>query len=66
MNENTGPLDRQNLERLMKTLLDNQEMMEASMKPLAQLLYSKLSALTAAGFSREEAMELIKARGLGV
>ena len=55
---------RQNLQRTIKALVENQELLEASMKPMAQLLKAKLDALITAGFTREEAMEIIKARGL--
>ena len=55
---------RSEMEANMNVLLDNQEFLEASMKPLAELMHSKLLALIEAGFSREEAMELLKQRGL--
>lgn len=52
------------MEEVMKNVLDNQEFLEASMKPIAEMMYCKLKALIAAGFSRPEAMDLIKERGL--
>lgn len=57
-------MERSDMEQAMKILLENQEFLEASMKPLAQLLRCKMTALVEAGFTREEALELIKARGL--
>lgn len=57
-------LDRAAMEEVMKNVLDNQEFLEASMKPIAEMMYCKLKALIAAGFSRPEAMDLIKERGL--
>jgi len=55
---------RTDLEKILRNLVDNQEMLEASMKPIAQLMFAKLESLTAAGFSRAEAMDLLKQRGL--
>jgi len=55
---------RTEMEANMRLLLDNQEFLEAAMKPLGQLMFSKLMSLIDAGFTREEAMDLIKSRGL--
>jgi len=57
-------MDREALEKTMKALLANQEVLEMAMKPIAQLTKVKLDSLVNAGFSRQEAMEIIKARGL--
>ena len=57
-------ITRTDLEKILSNLVNNQEMLEASMKPIAQLMFAKLESLTAAGFSRAEAMELLKQRGL--
>lgn len=57
-------MDRKEMEENVRTLIDNQEFLEASMKPLAELMQAKAKALEEAGFSREEAIELLKARGL--
>jgi hypothetical protein len=57
-------LKRPDLEKMLKNLVDHQETIEASMKPLSQLMFSKLSAMVEAGFTREEAMDMLKARGL--
>lgn len=56
--------DRSAMEKHLKILLENQEFLEAAMVPIAQMLKSKLDALVQAGFTRQEAMEIIKARGL--
>lgn len=59
-----GDFNRQDMEKAMKFLLDNQEFLEASQNALAQITKAKLDALVSAGFTRTEAMEIIKARGL--
>ena len=61
MNEETS---REALERMTKDLIANQEVLEVSMKPLAQLTKARLDALVGAGFTRGEALDIIKARGL--
>jgi hypothetical protein len=55
---------RTDLEKILRNLVDNQEMLEASMKPIAELMHAKLTSLMVAGFTREEAMDLLKTRGL--
>lgn len=57
-------MDRHEIQEMLKMLVDNQELLEASMTPLAELLAAKVNALEKAGFTREEALDLIKARGL--
>ena len=61
MSEGIG---RTEMEKMMKHLIENQEFLEAAMKPLAQLLYAKHKALVDAGFTREEALVIIQTRGL--
>ena len=57
-------LNRSTMESALQMLVQNQELLEASMKPMAELLHAKLAALVAAGFRRDEALSIIMARGL--
>ena len=56
-------LNRNEMEKTIKELVDNQEFLESAMKLLAELLYAKLDAMVKAGFSRQEALDIIKIRG---
>ncbi len=57
-------INREHLEEMLRLLVNNQELLEATMKPLAQLLHSKYAALIQAGFTKEQALEIIKYRGI--
>jgi uncharacterized protein YjgD (DUF1641 family) len=59
-------LNREHLEEMLRTIANNQELLEATMRPLAQLLNTKYVALIEAGFTMEQALEIIKFRGLNV
>jgi len=56
--------DRAHIEKSLKSVLDSQELLEATFKPLSQMLFQKYTALVEAGFSRDEALAIIKERGL--
>ena len=60
----SDPFNRKQMEEMLSLLLSHQEMLEASMKPLSELLFSKFRSLVEAGFTRDEAMEIIRTRGL--
>lgn len=66
MNDGTNHVSREQIEATIKNIVDNQEMLEATFKPLAEMLFQKREALVNAGFTLEEAMQLIAARGLHV
>lgn len=55
---------RQKVEKATKDLLDNQETIEAQQTVISEILKAKHNALLAAGFSADQALAIITARGI--
>jgi hypothetical protein len=52
------------VEKSTRDLLLNQEVIEMQQKPIAQMLKSKFDALVSAGFTPDQALEIVKVRGI--
>ena len=57
-------MNREEIETILKNVTDNQELLEASFKPIAELFFQKYKSLVDAGFTEEQAMGIVTARGL--
>lgn len=52
------------LQKNLKALVDGQELMEAAMKPIAEMMKVKYEALLKVGFTKEDALAILCARGV--
>lgn len=62
--DNPNTFDRSKLEKDIRALLAAQEVLEAAQAPLAKLLHQRFQCLQDAGFTAQQALEIIKTRGL--
>ena len=55
--------DRKEMEKGMQSLSANREIMEMAGKEIALLFFNRFINLKDAGFTEEQALEIVKARG---
>jgi len=55
---------RTEIEEAVKALIGNREVVEMAFKPLAEMLFAHYKALTEAGFTKEQAFQIILQRGM--
>jgi len=59
-------MNKEQMEAVLRDVIENQELTIAAMGPVAEMLKAKFDALVKSGFTPEQALDIIKARGLGV
>jgi len=57
-------MNREEMQESIRLMTQNYELVEAGMRPIAEMFKAKFDSFVKAGFDEDQAMELLCARGL--